>query len=144
MNVSKVKVSVIIPVYNTEKYLKKCLESIKNQTLQGIELIIVNDGSTDNSQSIIDKFVEEANFPVQCKIKENAGQAAARNDAMQLAKGEYIAFVDSDDYIASDYLEQLYEAAIKYDSEAVTCGYFIVDVNGKIIKKVYASKDAIT
>lgn len=141
------KISMIIPVYNAEKYLQKCLDSIAAQTMRDFELVLINDGSRDNSQNIIDKFIEQNNSDgqgkirnIQCKIKENAGQAAARNDGLAMAKGEYIAFMDSDDYIEPDYLETLYNAAEKYDSEAVTCGYSMVDENGRLIRRIRLSE----
>lgn len=137
------KVSIIIPVYNAEKYLEKCLNSISEQTMKDFELILVNDGSKDSSQQIIDAFIEKKLCNVQCKCKENAGQAAARNDGLSMAQGEYIAYMDSDDYIEKDYLERLYEAAVKYDSESVTCGYSMVDDKGNLIRRVRMSQDGV-
>ncbi len=101
------KISVIVPVYNTEKYLKKCLESIINQTYQEFEVIIVNDGSTDNSQKIIDKYIEKYQNIIKCINKENGGLSSARNVGIEVAKGDYIIFVDSDDYLETTLLEQM-------------------------------------
>ena len=98
----KIKVSVIVPVYNVEKYIDKCLDSLVNQTLKDIEIIVVNDGSPDNSQKIIDKYVKKYPNKVKSFIKENGGQGSARNLGMEYAKGEYISFVDSDDWIDFD------------------------------------------
>ena len=111
-----VKVSIIVPIYNTEKYIEKCLNSLVNQTLRDIEIICVNDGSTDNSMIIVRKF---ANKDSRIKIfeQENKKQGAARNAGMRIATGEYIGFVDSDDWVDLDYFERLYNAAKKYDSD---------------------------
>ncbi len=111
-----VQVSIIVPVFNTEKYIEKCLNSLVNQTLSDIEIICINDGSTDNSLITIRRF---ANRDSRIKILEqqNLKQGAARNNGMQIATGEYIGFVDSDDWVDLDYFEKLYFAAKKYDSD---------------------------
>lgn len=101
------KISVIVPVYNTEKYLKKCLESIINQTYQDFEVIIVNDGAIDNSQKIIDEYIEKYQTKIKCLNKENGGLSSARNVGIEVAKGDYIIFVDSDDYLETTLLEQM-------------------------------------
>ena len=88
------KVSVIVPVYNVEKYLKKCLDSLVKQTLNGVEIIVVNDGSPDNSQKIIDEYTKKYKN-VKSYIKENGGLSDARNYGIKKATGEYISFVDS-------------------------------------------------
>ena len=94
------KISVIIPVYNTEKYVRKCLESVKNQTFKDIEIIVVNDGSTDNSSKIIEEFIEEnKELNIRHLQKLNGGLSDARNFGIEHATGEYICFVDSDDFI---------------------------------------------
>lgn len=100
------KISVIVPVYNTEKYLRKCLDSIINQTYQDFEVIIVNDGSTDGSQKIIDKYIEKYQNRIKCINKENGGLSSARNSGIEAAIGDYIIFVDSDDYIETNLFEQ--------------------------------------
>ena len=115
-----VKVSVIVPVYNVEKYLEKCLLSLANQTLKDIEVIIVNDGSPDNSQDIIDKYVKKYNNFYGYK-KPNGGLSSARNYGIKYAKGEYIAFLDSDDYVTSDMYEKMYEKAISNNFDMVVC-----------------------
>ena len=109
-----IKVSVIVPVFNTEKYLEKCLNSLINQTLQDIEIICINDGSTDKSADIIKKF---ANKDSRFKLinQENKKQGAARNTGMKIAKGEYIGFVDSDDWVDLEYYEKLYNAAKRHN-----------------------------
>ncbi len=101
------KISVIIPVYNTEKYLEKCLDSIINQTYQNFEIVIINDGSIDNSQNIIDKYLDKYQNKIKCINKENGGLSSARNYGIEVARGDYIIFVDSDDYIKKDLFEQL-------------------------------------
>ncbi len=106
------KLSVIIPVYNCEKYLHKCLDSLINQTLKDIEIICVNDGSTDNSAEIIKTYSN-----VKLINKENGGQSSARNKGLEIAQGEYIGFVDSDDWIDLNYFETLYNTAKKYNAD---------------------------
>ena len=103
------KLSVIVPVYNTELYLDKCLESIVNQTFDDIEIIVVNDGSPDNSEGIIQKYIR--NYPNKIKYfkKENGGLSDSKNFGVEKATGEYITFVDSDDYIDHDLYLQLLE-----------------------------------
>ena len=116
-------VSLIIPVYNVEQYLPKCLESIAAQTLKGFEVILVDDGSTDHSLEILRGFARR--FPNTCVIhQENGGVSKARNAGIQAARGKYIAFMDSDDYIAPLYLQRLYESAKKYRADMVCCSYY--------------------
>ena len=103
----EIKVSVIIPVYNVEKYIERCLESVIHQTLKEIEIIIINDGSSDSTSKKIEKFLGD-NRVIYIKT-ENKGQSAARNKGLQIAKGEYVGFVDSDDYIDLDFYEKLYK-----------------------------------
>ena len=105
------QVSIIVPVYNVEKYLRKCLDSLVNQTLKDIEIIVVNDGSPDNSQDIINEYVKKYPKIIKSFIVKNGGQGSARNFAIKEAKGEYILYVDSDDYIDLDMAETLYNAA---------------------------------
>lgn len=99
-------ISVIVPVYNVEKYLEECLDSIQNQTYSDIEVILVNDGSTDKSKVICDRYCEDDNR-FQLLNQENQGLSAARNNGVAASTGEFIAFVDSDDIILSNYLETL-------------------------------------
>lgn len=123
------KVSIIVPVYNVEKYIRKCLESLVNQTLKDIEVIVVNDGSPDNSQSIIDEYVKKYPHIIKSYVKENGGQGSARNYGYQKATGEYIGFVDSDDYVSLDMYEKLYNKAILNKSDIVICKYTVIDEN---------------
>ena len=124
------KVTVIVPVYNVEKYIDKCLNSLVNQTLKDIEIIMVNDGSPDNSQEIIDKYVKKYPKKVKSYIKENGGQGSARNFGLEMAEGEYIGYVDSDDYIELDMYEKLYNGAKKSDLDIVICGSYNVTEDG--------------
>ena len=117
----KIKVTVIVPVYNVEKYIDKCLDSLVKQTLKEIEIIVVNDGSLDNSQKIIDRYVKKYPDKVKSFIKENGGQGSARNLGIKKARGEYISFVDSDDWLDLNALEEMYNCAKKKKSDIVIC-----------------------
>ncbi len=108
------KVSIIVPVYNTEKYLQKCLDSLVGQTLQDIEIICVNDASTDKSLDILKEYAQK-DSRIKIIEQEHLKQGAARNNGTGYATGEYIGYVDSDDWIDLDYYERLYNAAKKYD-----------------------------
>ena len=132
-----VKVSIIIPVYNVEKYLPKCLDSLVNQTLKDIEIILVNDGSPDNSQKIIDDYVKKYPKIVKSYIKENGGQGSARNYGFEKATGEYIGYVDSDDYVELDMYEKLYNKAKKEDLDIAICENYVVyeDSDKKLTEK---------
>lgn len=136
MEQKNIKISVIIPVYNVEKYLNKCLESIIKQTLKEIEIIIVNDGSFDNSEEIILKYIK-IDKRIKYIKKENGGLSSARNKGLEKVKGEYIAFIDSDDYIDNKMLEVMYLKGIKTGSDIVICGFKHMYESGKIrnIKK---------
>lgn len=118
------KVSIIIPVYNAEKYIEKCLSSVVNQTLKEIEIIVINDGSTDNSQDIINKYKE--NYPelIKAKTIENVGVAKARNKGLEMAEGKYVGFVDSDDYIEETMYEKLYNKAQEENADIVVSAYY--------------------
>lgn len=117
------KVSVIVPVYNVEKYLKKSLDSLINQTLQELEIIIVNDGSTDGSKNIIEEYVGKCKNNIKYLEKENGGLSEARNYGIQYATGEYIAFLDSDDYVELDIYEKMYKKAKEENSDYVECDF---------------------
>ena len=118
-----IKVSIIVPVYNVELYLDKCLNSLVNQTLKEIEIIVVNDGSKDNSQAIIDKYTNKYNN-IKALRKENGGLSDARNYGIKYASGEYIGYVDSDDYVTLDMYEKLYNKAIEEKSDIVECNLY--------------------
>ena len=115
-----VKVSVIVPVYNVEKYLAKCLDTLVNQTLKEIEIIVVNDGSPDNSKAIINKYAKKYKN-IKPYDKENGGLSDARNFGIKKATGKYIAFIDSDDYIDKNMLKKMYEKAINEELDIVVC-----------------------
>lgn len=133
----KVKISIIVPVYNVEKYLSKCIDSLIQQTFKSYEIILVNDGSQDNSGRICDKY-RLLDSRITVIHKENGGLSSARNAGLGVAKGEYIAFVDSDDWVNSDMYEVLYNYGKEYNADIVQCGYKIVfnenEVNNNIIK----------
>ncbi|MBC7555919.1 MAG: glycosyltransferase [Chryseobacterium sp.] len=130
------KVSIIVPVFNVEKYLEKCLDSLVNQTLDEVEILIINDGSTDNSAKIIEKFQQK--FPVKIKSfnKQNGGLSDARNFGLDRATGDYIGFLDSDDYVSKTMFQEMYDLAEKHSAEMVICNLQKVDKNGKILKKL--------
>ena len=109
------KISVIVPVYNTEKYVEKCLKSIISQEYVEVEVIVVNDGSTDNSANIIKQFELQYPNKVKCYDKENGGLSDARNFGVTKATGDYICFVDSDDYIDRN----LFKSLEKYISQGI-------------------------
>jgi glycosyltransferase involved in cell wall biosynthesis len=119
-------ISIIVPVYNMEEYLVKCLESVCSQTLRDIEIICINDGSTDNSLKILEEF-QKNDERIQIITQRNQGLSAARNAGLDVAKGEYIAFVDSDDFISPFMYEDLSKKIIKYNTDIVVCNYFLMN-----------------
>lgn len=118
----KPKISVIIPVYNVEKYLNRCVDSILNQSLQDFEIILVNDGSTDSSPKICDEYVQQ-DEKIRVIHKQNARVAAARNDGIKTAKGEFISLIDSDDWIEPTMLEEMYSTATQFGCDFVMCDF---------------------
>lgn len=128
------KVSLIIPVYNVSAFLGKCLDSVQAQTYKDLEVIIVNDGSTDNSLEIIESYVA-ANANFKAYTIENSGQGGARNYGLERASGDYIAFLDSDDYISSDCIERMAETALEENSDIVVCNCYDVREDGSVIFK---------
>lgn len=115
-----VKVSVIVPIYNSEKYLKRCIDSLINQTLDDMEFILINDGSTDNSHSIIKSYNDKR---IKYFKRTNHGIGATRNFGIDKASGEFIGFVDSDDYAAEDMFFKMYNECIKNNLDIVVCDY---------------------
>lgn len=115
-------ISIIVPVYNAEKYLSRCIESILNQTYKNIQLIIINDGSTDKSLEIIEKYAANDNRIVLVD-KENTGVSDSRNRGLDIATGEYIGFVDADDYVESEMYEILYQEILSDEADICCCGY---------------------
>ncbi len=124
-------ISIIVPVYNVEKYLDRCVESIVNQTYTNLEIILVDDGSPDNCPAICDEWSKKDNR-IKVIHKENGGLSDARNIGLAVAAGDYIAFVDSDDWIHSDYIKILYSSLIKNNADISVCDINIVDDNSDI------------
>ena len=127
-----VKISVIVPVYNVEKYLKKCIDSIINQTFQDIEIICVNDGSTDNSRKILEEY-KNKDSRIKIIDKENGGLSSARNAGMKTAEGEFLSFIDSDDWIDKTMLEKLYKNITGLNSDISICAVHRFDEEKQII-----------
>ncbi|WP_138493781.1 glycosyltransferase [Paenibacillus pinistramenti] len=115
-------VSVIVPVYNVESYLRKCLDSICGQTYSRLEIIVVNDGTRDGSQAIIDEYARN-DKRIRPLMKANGGLSSARNAGMDAAEGDYLAFIDSDDWIAPDMIKQMVRTAEAENSDVVVCNY---------------------
>ena len=130
-----IKVSVIVPVYNVEKYIDKCLKSLVNQTLKDIEIIIVNDESPDNSDKIISKYVKEYKN-IKYYKKKNGGVSDARNYGIKKATGEDITFIDSDDYVKYDMYEKMYEKAKSGNFDMVVCDLNCVSEDNNNIKYI--------
>lgn len=136
--------SVIVPVYNVETYLPKCIDSILNQTYDNIELLLVDDGSTDGCADICDSYVTPPS-PHRCiKVihKENGGQGSARNRALDIAQGEYIAFVDSDDYIEPDMYAVMIDALERTNSDMSLCG-FVTHSSLRLAKSVIPKEETV-
>src|SRR5574344_101664 len=136
------KVSVIIPVYNSEKYLSRCLDSIIAQTLNEIEIICVDNGSIDNSAELIKSYIAR-DSRIKLISTENHGPGAARNIGIKEATGEYLGFVDSDDWVDKDYYEKLYSVAKKYDVEISCCGLIREHKNRKKYRFNFKSEKII-
>ena len=120
------KVSVIVPVYNTKQYLVRCLDALVGQTLEEIEIVIVNDGSTDDSPQILEEYAKKCPDKVRVLHKENGGQATARNLGIRECTGEYIGFADSDDYVDRTMYERMYRLAKEKDCDLVECHYHYI------------------
>ena len=112
------KISIIVPIYNVEKYLDRCVRSLCNQTLQDIEIILVDDQSPDDCPRMCDEYAKQDSRIIVIH-KKNGGLGYARNSGMKVATGEYVAFVDSDDYVDLDMFESMYNSAKKYDADFV-------------------------
>lgn len=139
-------VSIIIPIYNVEKYLEKCIKSMINQTYRNLEIILINDGSTDESANICEKYKEQDNRIVFIN-KNNGGAASAKNEGLKIAKGDYITFVDSDDFVELYMIEYMVNTIKKYNSDIVQCSFTNLYKNtekfkqDKIIEQKIGSKD---
>lgn len=136
----KVLVSIIVPVYNCEKFLKRCMDSLVNQTLKNIEIICINDGSTDSSLKILQEYKDKDDRIVLIN-KDNEGQSKARNIGIELAKGEYIGFVDADDWVDINFFENLYNCANWYNADISVAG--IIRRNF-LYKKYYLKFDKLS
>ena len=144
----KCLISVVVPVYNVEKYIDRCLNSIINQTYRKLEIIIVNDGSTDNSRKIIDKF-SKMDSRIIVIDKNNGGLSEARNVGINAATGDYITFIDSDDFVSYDYIEYLYSLIEKYKVKVASSFYQIISsedeikTNEEYIDKKLTAREAV-
>ncbi|WP_435524671.1 glycosyltransferase family 2 protein [Chryseobacterium indoltheticum] len=130
------KVSVVVPVYNVEHYLAKCLDSLVNQSLQDIEIIVVNDGSSDGSENIIQQYSEKYPGKIKAFIKENGGLSDARNFGIEKATGDYLGFVDSDDYVSGMMFAEMFNLAERYNAEMVICNIQKIDEDGNVTQKL--------
>jgi len=128
-------ISVIIPIYNTEKYLIKCIDSIRNQTYSDLEIILVDDGSPDNCPEICDSLMSQ-DKRIKVIHKNNAGQGLARNDGLKIATGSYVTFVDSDDWISEKHIENLYNALIESSADAALGNHVRINADGSIIPRM--------
>ena len=124
---NEIKVSIIVPVYNVQRYIVKCLDSLVNQTLSNIEVIVINDGSTDNSIDIIKKYEQKYQDKIIVIDKKNEGVGEARNCGIKIARGKYLGFVDSDDYVELNMFEKLYNKANENNSDIAICQFKNVD-----------------
>lgn len=129
-------VSVVVPVYNVKKYLNKCVNSIIAQTYDNYEVLLIDDGSTDGSAEICDSFAEQCE-KISVYHKENGGQSDARNYANKYVKGEYIVYIDSDDYVDPDYISVMVECREKYNADLVIASHIDEDEYGKVLSKKF-------
>ena len=130
-----IKISIIIPVYNTEKYLKKCLDSIINQTLKSLEIICIDDCSTDNCLHILKEYQLKDNRIKIIEQKENKGQGVARNLGLNIAEGKYIMFLDPDDWLELNALEILYKKSKETNADIIHFNY--IEENEKVTPKLF-------
>lgn len=147
-------ITVIVPVYNTGAYIKKCIDSITSQTYDNIEIILVDDGSTDSSPEICDTLAA-SDSRIKVFHKENGGVSEARNFALDRMSGEYVSFIDGDDFVADDYIECLFNALSENNADISTCGHYRIEIDGTL-KQIFkfdenpdkviinSGKDAIT
>lgn len=140
MNEQNAVLSVIVPVYNVEIYLNQCIDSLINQTFKNFEIILVDDGSTDNSGSICDEFAEKYDN-VFAFHKQNGGLSSARNYGIEKARGEYLAFIDSDDFVESNMFEHLVGNALKYNADISMCNFFAFFNDSKRIRREIPEKE---
>ena len=136
-----IKVSVVIPVYNVEKYIDDCVKTVCAQTLKEIEIILVDDGSTDNGAAVCEQWVQK-DARVRLIRQPNQGVSVARNKGIETARGEWIAFIDSDDWIDEGYLEVLYETAVKNQADVGLCGFYY-DYPDQMVARWHFEKDML-
>lgn len=132
-------ISIIIPIYNVEDYLERCIKSIQQQTYKNLEIILVNDGSTDGSTEVALEFCQ-MDPRIKLVNKENGGLSDARNVGIDVCKGKYIVFVDSDDYVEARYVELLYKSLVSNNAQMAVCSFNIVNDNGSVIKRKLVSE----
>ena len=130
-----VKISIIIPVYNAEKYINKCIESILKQTYSNIEIVIIDDGSKDSSKEIIEEMCKKEK-KIKFISRENKGVLKTRNEAIGISTGDYIMFVDADDYIQKDMIQNMIKCNLEKEYDVIRCGLIKVNNEGKIIEKI--------
>lgn len=133
-------VTIIIPIYNCERFLDRCLRSIEGQTYNNLEIILVDDGSTDGSSKIYSKFKRECARNIRIILQSNQGVSAARNNGLKNAHGSYVTFVDGDDYVDSDYVEFLINEIADYNVELAICGYAFKSEQNKVLKESKKSR----
>lgn len=133
------KISIIVPIYNAAKYLPKCIESLINQTYENLEIILVDDGSTDESGKIADDYSKKDNR-IKVIHKEHGGNTEGRNIALKAATGKFIGFVDNDDFIEADMYELLLSTLYNYDADIVQCAYYRINEDNEILPKYYSGK----
>ena len=135
-------ISVIIPVYNVEKYIKRCLDSVINQTYKNLEIILVDDGTPDSSGAICDEYAEK-DERIKVIHKENGGVSTARNAGLDIATGEYITFVDPDDYLSSDIYEKVILEFSENETDIICFSYTAIDDEGKNKSYIYDKKEVV-
>ena len=155
MEEKNIKLSIVALVYNLEKYLPRCLDALVNQTLEDIEILCVDDGSTDSAPQIIDEYEKKYPNKVKAFHKPNGGEFTTRNYGLERAKGEYVTFVDTDDYVEKEWAEKLYNAAKKNDADFAVCAFERIDLAtnkvvgtdmtgfGRTVKKIDPKDDFI-
>ncbi|MEE6635742.1 glycosyltransferase family 2 protein [Limosilactobacillus pontis] len=128
------QISVIVPIYNVKGFLSKCIDSLLSQKLEvKYEIILIDDGSTDGSGFVVDQYAKKYSDKIIAVHKENSGLSDARNEGIDRAQGQWLAFVDGDDYVSDHYLSELYQNAISTHADLVACGYYNVDENDKVV-----------
>lgn len=129
------KVSVIIPAYNNETYIEKCLQSVTEQSYENLEILVINDGSSDRTEELI-REAQQQDKRIQLFTQKNSGVSVSRNRGIDTATGDYLTFVDADDYIGKDYIRDLVNLAEEKDADLVICGLKMVDEQGKVLQDI--------